>query len=72
MAGIEDQTTFISFVNKLDYSSTFGLRTEHPRNERVTASAEELGTMSKNNLKVITLLTRRSRSVYLCQLVDKM
>ena len=47
------QDPCICFVNELDYSSTSVPR-EHPCNERVT-SAEELGTMSKNNLRGITL-----------------
>ena len=47
---------FISFVNELDYSFSFIPR-KHARNERVT-SAEELGTMSKNNYKGITLEIR--------------
>ena len=47
------RSPFISFVNELDYSST-SIPQKHPRNERVT-SVEELGTMSKNNLRGITL-----------------
>ena len=53
MAEIVEQIPSISFVNELDYSST-SIPRKHPRNERVT-SAEELGTMSKNNLRAITL-----------------
>mgnify|MGYP001794475061 CR=1 FL=1 len=54
--GNVDRNPFISFVNELDYSSTF-IPQKHPRKERVT-SAEELGTMSKNNLRGITLEIR--------------
>ena len=53
MAGNVEQSPFISFVNKLDSSST-SIPRKYPRNARVT-SAEELGTMSKNNLREITL-----------------
>ena len=48
-----EQNPFISFVNQHDYSST-SIPRKHPRNERVT-SAEELGTMSKNNLRLISI-----------------
>ena len=53
MAGNEEQIPFINFVNELNYSST-SIPRKHPRKERVT-SAEELGSMSKNNLRGITL-----------------
>ena len=62
MAGSVEQSSFISFVNELDYSSTFILR-KHPRNEQVT-SAEELGTMSKNNLREIILGIRPIWRIY--------
>ena len=53
ISGKVEQSLFISFVNELDYSSTSILR-KHPRNARLT-SAKELGTMSKNSLRGITL-----------------
>ena len=52
MAEKVEQSPVINVVNELDYSSTSTRK--HPRNERVT-SAEELGTMSKNNLRGFTL-----------------
>ena len=58
MAGNVEQSPFISFVNKFDYSST-SIPRKHPRNEQVT-SAEELGTMSKNNLRGITVGIRHT------------
>ena len=53
MAENAKQSSFISFVDKHDYSSTSVLQ-KHPHNDRVT-SAEELGTMSKNILRGITI-----------------
>ena len=53
MAGNIEQSHFISFVNELDYSSTF-IPWKHPRNERVI-SMEELGNMSKNTSRGIIL-----------------
>ena len=56
MAANVEQSPFISFISKLYYSSTFVPR-NHPCNAQVT-SVEELGTMSKNNLRGITLEIR--------------
>ena len=53
MAENVEQSSFINFVNELDYSSS-SIPRKHPYNEQET-SAEELGTMSKNNLRGITL-----------------
>ena len=47
------QSPLTSFLNELDYSST-SIPQKHPRNARVR-SAEELGTMSKHELRGITL-----------------
>ena len=47
------QSPFISFVNELDYFS-ISIARKYPCKERVI-SAEELGTMSKNDLRGITL-----------------
>ena len=49
MTGNVEQGPFINFVNELDYSSSCIPR-KHPKNARGT-SAEELGTMSNNNLR---------------------
>ena len=54
MAGNVEQSPFISFVNKLNYSCT-SIPQKRPRYERVT-SVEELSFMSKNNLRRITLV----------------
>ena len=53
MARNVEQSPFISCANELDYSSASVPR-KHPCNEQVT-SAEELGTMSKIDLRGITL-----------------
>ena len=50
-AGNVQQSLFIYFVNELDYSST-SISQKHPGNERIP-SAEELDTMSKNDLRGI-------------------
>ena len=71
MAENVKQSTFIRFANELNYSSTSNPR-DHPRNEGVT-SAEELGTMSKTNLRGITigLRTITGHSGYLGVLLTK-
>ena len=72
MTGKIEESPSLSLVNELDYSST-PIPQKHPRNERVT-SAEELGTMSKNILRGITLGIRpiwRTHSLTLSSLIVK-
>ena len=60
--GNVEQSSFISFVKELNYFSTSVPR-KHSQYERV-ASAEELGTMSKNNLRGVTLGIRPIWRIY--------
>ena len=63
MAGNVKQSSLISFVKELDYSS-MSIPRKHPRNERET-SAEELGTITLE-IKLI----RKSHSLISSFLVD--
>ena len=62
LRGNGEQSPFMSFFNEFDYSST-SILGKHPRNERVI-SAEELVTMSKNNLRGITPGIRPIWTIY--------